>query len=273
MAKTTLEGFSDKTTVAFRSIVLKNDTGLKGIPSYQALPGLFRASEYRSRYAGEILYADRWIGRLIESFESRARDSNPIVLLTSDHGESFGEADRYFVHSYSTAPDNAHVPFVLSAPGLAAGRQTFLVSHVDVMPTLAELAGLSLQSTLDGVALGPAVRGETPYPPDRFVYCDMGDDVSAYRGSGFLRMSGAASAWKRGTTRREGIPDPTWVPHEWTASTPVRAPAQNWSAGSAEGPLHESVRDYVLYAEEMIYLWELSPERLEALRAMGYGGE
>ena len=244
--------------------VLKNDTGLKGIPSYQALPGLFRASEYRSRYAGEILYADRWIGRLVESFEARDRD--PIVLLTSDHGESFGEADRYFVHSYSTAPDNAHVPFLLSAPGLAAGRQSFLVSHVDVMPTLAELAGLSIEGTIDGVALGPVLRGEAPVPTERFVYCDMGNDVSAYRDDRFLQIAGVASAWNRGTARRNDIPDPQWEPYDWP-------PGETWRRRSPEGPLDESVRSYVLYAEEMLYLWELPAERQEALRAMGYGGE
>ncbi len=243
--------------------VLENDTGLAGIPAYQALPGLFRPSEYRSRYADEILYADRWIGRLIEAFERRTRGSGPIVLLTADHGESLGEADRYFVHSYSTAPDNAHVPLIVVAPGIEAGRRDWLVSHVDVMPTLLELAGLPFPPG-DGVALGPVLRGDTPAPLDRFVYCDMGNELSAYRAGQFLRLRGTAGAWNRGTQRQEGLADPQWLPHDWT-------PGESWNPGIARGPLDESLRDYVLYAEEMTYVWELPPERQEALRAMGYG--
>lgn len=243
--------------------VLDNDSGLAGIPSYQALPGLFRPSEYRSRYADEILYADRWIGKLIEAFESRA--GSPIVLLTADHGESLGEGGRYFVHSYSTAPDNAHVPLIVVAPGIEAGRRSWLVSHVDVMPTLAELAGLPLVAG-DGIALGPVLRGEAAAPSERFVYCDMGNELSAYRAGQFLRFHNTAGAWNRGTRRQQGLADPKWLPHDWT-------PGEPWTPGSAQGPLEESLRDYVLYAEEMAYVWELPRERQEALRAMGYGGD
>ncbi|MBW2288365.1 MAG: sulfatase [Deltaproteobacteria bacterium] len=123
-----------------------------GIPPYQALPGLYRVSEYRSRYAGEIFFADEWVGKLLA--RAGADDKREtIVLLTADHGESFGEYGHYFKHTHTTTPDVAHVPLILRAPGLTPERRDDLVSHVDIAPTLLELAGLRASSDASGVAL------------------------------------------------------------------------------------------------------------------------
>jgi arylsulfatase A-like enzyme len=247
--------------------VLEDDSGLEGIPAYQALPGLFRSADYRARYAGEIRYSDDWLGRLIDAFEARRSPGESIALLTSDHGESLGEEGRYFVHGYSTAPDNSHIPLILVAPGLAPGRSRWLASHVDIMPTLAELAGLPVEgANFEGVALGPVLRGESPPPSERFVYCDMGNEVSAYRDDHFLRIRDAGGAWARGTRHPDDIPSPPSLRHAWR-------PGESWSPTTGPEQLDESVRAYVLDAEKMSYLWELPPERQATLRAMGYSSE
>jgi arylsulfatase len=80
--------------------LLESSLAFGGVPAYQVLPGLTRASEYRARYAGEIRYADHWIGKLLAS--PRAR--NAIVVLTADHGESVGERNRYFMHGTTALP-------------------------------------------------------------------------------------------------------------------------------------------------------------------------
>ena len=105
-----------------------------------------------------------------------------------------GEGYHYFSHGHSTSPDGAHVPFLLRAPGLAPGRREEVVSHVDLMPTLLELAGLALPADLSGVALGPVLRGERELP-DRLVYCDIGLELSAYHSDGFVRVKGGFDAW------------------------------------------------------------------------------
>ena len=53
-------------------------------------------SQYRHRYAGEVLYADHWVGELLRAVRGVDGGDDAIVLLTADHGESFGEDGFYF---------------------------------------------------------------------------------------------------------------------------------------------------------------------------------
>jgi len=213
-----------------------------GIPAYQALPGLTRASEYRARYADEIRYADDWIGVLLAS----PRLADAIVVLTADHGESLGEDDYYFMHGTTTLPPEAHVPFVVRAPGIAPARITATVSHVDVAPTILELAGVPIPDGMRGVALGPALRGEAAFA-DRVVYCDMGTKTSAY-GAGLLLQAGPA--------------EPTW--RHWGGGSPA--------AGDADlrGRLAASLADYARSAVPMIPASAPEPGDVDRLRALGY---
>jgi arylsulfatase A-like enzyme len=71
------------------------------------------------------------------------------------------EHDAWFDHAglYDTV---VHVPLIIWKPGLVpAGRHTTMVQHVDVMPTVLELAGLAPVDGLDGRSLVPLLRGET----------------------------------------------------------------------------------------------------------------
>ena len=167
---------------------LASDTEPGGIPRYQQLPGLDQLAQYRSRYAGEIAYFDASFGRLLAALAARERPS--VVALTADHGESFGEGGFFLSHGHATTPDQAHIPLVLRAPGLAPGRRTEPVHHVDVAPTLLELAGLAVPADARGLALGPFLQ-EARLIPERLLFCDVGDDVSAYAADRFLRASRA----------------------------------------------------------------------------------
>jgi arylsulfatase A-like enzyme len=116
--------------------------GLHGIPAYQVFGEERRPGQYRARYAGEIRYFDAWLGRLLEAAEGTGGGREMIVVITADHGESQGEDGFYFSHGYATTPNLVHVPLLLHAPDLPAGRVRTLVHHVDVLPTLLELLGL-----------------------------------------------------------------------------------------------------------------------------------
>jgi arylsulfatase len=89
--------------------VLETDhSGLGGIPSYQALPGLFTREAYERRYADEIRYLDGHLKRLVEGLD--ALGDPPAVLVTADHGEAFGEDGYYFAHGHSVGLDQIRVP-------------------------------------------------------------------------------------------------------------------------------------------------------------------
>lgn len=166
--------------------VLTDESGAGGIPHYQAIDGMRHRADYESRYAGEIAYADHWIGQLLASAEARGSQRSLVILLTADHGESFGEDNFYFAHGHSTAPDGSHVPFILHVPGQSGERRHELVSHVDAMPTLLEAAGLSVPQDVDGIPLTRLMRDGSASAA-RAVFCDIGYELSAYRKEEFLR--------------------------------------------------------------------------------------
>ena len=191
-----------------------------GLPAYQRLPGVSLPSAYESRYGEEILYADRHIGELIAAFDARSGGTDGVVLLTADHGEAMGEQGHYFAHGLATTPDQAHVPLILRAPGIQPERRRDVVHHVDVFPTLLELAGIQAPQGLAGIALSRYLRSGEPLP-ERLVYCDDGEELSAYRGDRFVRVDRqrgerryAEYRWSEdgGWKRLPGAESPSWRP-------------------------------------------------------------
>ena len=240
--------------------VLEEGAEVGGIPEYQALDGLFLPSQYRSRYADEIFYTDLWIGELLAAFY--ARPGEPVVLVTADHGESLGEHGRYFVHQSTSTPEIAHVPMILRAPGLAPERRSELVSHVDVMPTLLELAQIGVPSKARGVALGPVLRGAAPLP-ERFVYCDAGNELTAYRGQGFDRLLGTRGPWQIAGTPGAGDLPTSSIRYIWRDDGGWEPPR-----GDLEPP--PPVLRYARSARPMTKAPALDQETLFRLRALGY---
>ncbi len=224
--------------------------GRDAIPAYQALDGLRLPSQYRSRYAGEIFYADRWVGRLVEAVAAHDPSRPSVVLLTADHGESFGENGRYFSHTHTTTPDVARVPMILRAPGLAPGRSSDLVHHVDVLPTLLDLAELPIPPEARGLPLARFVR-EGRSLPDRTVYCDIGRELSAYRGDSFL--------WVRDA---DAVPVRRWARFLWSP--------EGWSRQPGRSPLPEAVREYTARSAPVNRLPPPDEEMKRRLEALGY---
>jgi arylsulfatase len=239
---------------------LANDYALDGIPSYQKIEGLDRLSQYQGRYADEIFYADYWVGEIVRAFEAAA--GNPaIVLITADHGESMGEDYRYFAHGYSSMPQNARVPFVVRAPGISAQRRHELVSHIDVFPTLVELAGISPAIGLRGIALGPYLR-EKRALPDRVIYCDVGTEVSAYEGEYFVRVRGTEGAWFTGEAAKQ-LPTQTWTRFQWKGGA-------TWERSPRDAALEARVSEYIAKAVPMSQAPPLDITDYRALEALGY---
>jgi arylsulfatase A-like enzyme len=243
--------------------VLQNNTGWGGIPAYQLIDDQRLPSDYRGRYAGEIAYMDHALGRLIDAVDSHSPGRETVVLVTADHGESLGENDRWFVHFYTTTPEIAHVPMILRAPGLAPARRSELVHHVDVMPTLLELAGLPVPDGARGIALGPHLRQARAPIPERILYCDRGPELSAYRANVFYRILGVDQAWRAQTPTPAPPQAPVWVKYRWQ-------PDGSWKRVPDDAGPAPSVRDYYSRATPMVRTRRADRQMRDRLRALGY---
>ena len=95
--------------------------------------------------------------------------------------------------------------------------------------------------------------------PDRFVYCDNGTQVSAYKGDTFVLAVDAETAWDGGAEITRFWPS-RWQ-GDWRAKT--------WKAIPAPPPLRDFKR-YLAHAEPMDRLPPAEEEFVRQLRAMGY---
>jgi len=230
------------------------------IPRYQVLEGVRRASEYARRYAGEIAYTDAAVGRLVGALEARG----PLaLLLTSDHGESLGENGRYLQHGHASTPELARVPMLLLAPGLAADRRGDLVHHIDVAPTLLDLAELTSLPTPSGLSLAPALRSGQALP-DRTLFCDTVGETSAYRLGSYLRISGFSDSNASRALARADAGQAT--------ALRLHGRAQQSDGSWSQGVDRDALRELRAYLRNEVPVVPSSPEpdTLERLRSLGY---
>ena len=101
-----------------------------------------------------IAYLDDQLGRLFAELGRRELLENTLVLITADHGESFGEHNLY-CHASSLYDPEIHVPLIALLPGGAeAGRAVAEpVSLRDLAATVADLTGLGGASPFPGRSL------------------------------------------------------------------------------------------------------------------------
>jgi arylsulfatase A-like enzyme len=118
-------------------------------------------SRYGSTYEGEIAYADRVVGALIDHWSERRGLDRTLVVVTADHGEGLGEHGEK-THGVLVHDATLRVPLVIRAAGLhVAGAIAAPVSLIDVMPTVLALVGVPRPAGVQGRDLGPLLRGET----------------------------------------------------------------------------------------------------------------
>ena len=109
----------------------------------------------RTEYDEFILYCDREFGRLYDHLESKGLLENTWLVLTSDHGEMFERGITGHGSKVLYQPV-VRVPLMIFEPGRQAGTDVYeYTSAVDLVPTLAHLAGQKEPTWTEGVVLPP----------------------------------------------------------------------------------------------------------------------
>ncbi|MBE1442299.1 sulfatase [Paenibacillus sp. OAS669] len=83
------------------------------------------------------------------------------AIISADHGESMGEQGIYIEHASATEAVH-HLPLIIKAPGMPNPGKAIdgFVYNVDVIATIADMAGLKVPSGWDGKSFLPALQGE-----------------------------------------------------------------------------------------------------------------
>jgi choline-sulfatase len=134
-------------------------------------------------YDGELRFTDFHIARLVDTLRAKGLYEKTIFVITGDHGEGFGE-HNIDLHGYHLYAAQTKVPFVIRVPGLAPRRTKTPAAHVDIMPTVVNLAGGQPHPDMMGRSLVDVLAGADH---ERVVFQQL-----SYEGNHELR--GAADA-------------------------------------------------------------------------------
>jgi len=115
--------------------------------------------KHRLRYREAIMGADESLGRFLDELDRQGKLDNALVIVTSDHGESFERG--YIGHAGEWLHEAVvRVPLVIKLPGQREGhRISTPVSLADVVPTVSDLLGLPAIAGVEGRSLKPALLG------------------------------------------------------------------------------------------------------------------
>jgi arylsulfatase A-like enzyme len=94
----------------------------------------------KSWYDGEIAYLDYRIGNLVNFLKNNDLFEKTLLILTSDHGESFGE-HRLATHTSGLYDSLIHVPLIMTYPDMIPKQKRIknIVSIMDIFSTILEI--------------------------------------------------------------------------------------------------------------------------------------
>lgn len=137
-------------------------------------PGAYLPCRYpHAAYAAMVTHIDTQVGRLIAKLKELGIWENTIIIVTSDNGPaSNGNSPMEYFHS--GGPFRCHkgwgkgslheggirMPFIVSwGNHIPSSVSSHMASFTDLMPTLADLAGISAYEN-DGISLYPTLTGD-----------------------------------------------------------------------------------------------------------------
>lgn len=120
--------------------------------------------KYRRDQLLTLISLDRTIARVMNQLANTGELDNTVVIFLSDNGQFWGE-HRFETPKNRYYEEVIHVPFALRYPPLVPTPyvEDRLVANIDIAPTLLELAGIPIPSSVDGESLVKLLTGSGPW--------------------------------------------------------------------------------------------------------------
>ena len=153
--------------------------------------------EVLQMYYAQVTAVDFEIGRLQKGLKELNINDNTIIIYVSDHGDVLGSNNQEIVKKYIETNRNLsntirtkgkpfstafRIPFIVSAPNIKVQglESDALVSSVDLVPTILELAGIEVPEYMQGLSMADWItKGEGPEQP--YIYLGLHSTKNAWR--------------------------------------------------------------------------------------------
>ena len=165
------------------SIYRKYENAFEEVP-YDGKMGYHPSEKPYASFAAMVTRLDKYVGDVMAELKELGLDKNTIVIFTSDNGpHREGGANPDYFKSYGPLKGvkrdvyegGIRVPMVAWCPDkIKAGVKNDHVSAFwDVMPTLAELTGVALPETGDGISFLPTLFSKDGQKQHEYLYWEF----------------------------------------------------------------------------------------------------
>jgi len=122
------------------------------------------AGDLIARHKAEVAAVDNSIGLLLAELDSL--EGKTLLVITSDHGESFVDDEYWFDHGLNLRYPSLNVPLIIRCEDVVpVGFREALVGNADLAPTILDLLDIDdADFTADGRSLVPTFANEDPWP-------------------------------------------------------------------------------------------------------------
>ena len=124
----------------------------------------------RTRYLQEVKDLDAYLGE-VRALTTKHMSKDTLFVFSSDHGAQFPFG------KWTLYDEGIRVPLIVARPGMikAGSRTDAMVSWVDILPTLIDVAGGEVPTKLDGRSFADVLSGKTTAHRDRIFTTHSGD--------------------------------------------------------------------------------------------------
>jgi choline-sulfatase len=133
----------------------------KNQPVTAKIPPEFTLKNLAALYYGSVTWVDDTVGEIVASLKENGLEEDTLIVFVSDHGDMLGS--HHLWNKERLYEEASRIPMIYSWPGRikpgAGNRQ--VASLIDVMPTLLDLSGADIPSSVQGQSLKPVLTGQT----------------------------------------------------------------------------------------------------------------
>lgn len=138
--------------------------------------------ERSSKYAAMVHMIDRDVGRIVSLIDERGLCDETLVIFTSDNGGHASVSNRFKTSGplrgfkRSLTEGGIRVPFIARWPNTIPANRVnkAVISFQDMLPTFAELAGVEVSHSVDGLSVARELKGHDGDERPGYLYWDYG---------------------------------------------------------------------------------------------------